>query len=123
MGTFRRFEEIKAWQSARDVTRKVYEITNEGKFARDFGLRDQLRRASASVMANIAEGFGRNSDKEFANFLNIAIGSAIEAQTHLYIALDQKYIDQSRQIELHDNFTQIVRMCKSLSQHLRGRKS
>ena len=83
MPTFNRFEDILAWQKAREVTRRIYEITARDRFARDYGLRNQLQRASVSIMANIAEGFGRHSDKEFANFLNMAHGSASETQSHL----------------------------------------
>lgn len=82
MAGFKKFEEIKAWQKAREVTKKVYEITSDGKFIKDFSLRDQIRRSSVSIMANIAEGQGRHSDKEFANFLNIAHGSIAETQSH-----------------------------------------
>jgi four helix bundle protein len=89
MPTFKKFEDIKAWQKAREVTRLVYTISRDKEFARDFGLRDQIRRASVSIMANIAEGHGRRSDKEFANFLNMARGSVEEVQSHLYVALDQ----------------------------------
>ncbi len=85
MATFKRFEDIQAWQKARQVTRLIYQLSAEGHFAKDYGLRDQIQRASVSIMANIAEGFGRRSDKEFANFLNIAHGSASEVQSHLYI--------------------------------------
>ena len=95
MATFRRFEDILAWQKARSITQKIYRISSSGEFARDFGLRDQLRRASVSIMANIAEGFGRRSNKEFANFLNMAHGSASECQSHLYVALDVGYIFQN----------------------------
>ena len=95
MATFRSLEDIQAWQKARQVTRMIYEITSEGGFARDYGLRDQIRRASVSIMANIAEGFGRRSDKEFANFLNVAHGSVSEVQSHLYVALDLNYTDQN----------------------------
>lgn len=66
MATFKRFEDIQAWQKARRVTRKIYELTAEGRFSKDYGLRDQSQRAGVSIMANIAEGFGRHSDKEFA---------------------------------------------------------
>ena len=86
MTTFKRFEEIHAWQKARYVTQKIYKYSNASEFARDFGLRDQMRRASVSIMANIAEGHGRRTRSEFANFLNIARGSAIELQSHLYVA-------------------------------------
>jgi len=77
------------------LTRSVYQLSGKSSFARDFGLRDQIRRASVSVMANIAEGFGRHSDKEFANFLNVVHGSAAETQSHLYVALDLGYIDEA----------------------------
>lgn len=95
MPTFKRFEDIQAWQKAREVTREVYSVTKLGGFARDFGLRDQIRRSSVSIMANIAEGFARRSDKDFANFLNIARSSVAEVQSHLYVAFDQDYIDQT----------------------------
>jgi 23S rRNA-intervening sequence protein len=72
MATFKRFEDIRAWQKARLVTRKIYEIRAQGRFSKDYGLRNQSQRASVSIMANIAEGFGRHSDKEFANFLSMA---------------------------------------------------
>jgi four helix bundle protein len=88
MAGFKRFEDILAWQKARQTTKLVYEFTAEGNFAKDFGLRDQIRRSSVSIMANIAEGYGRRSDKEFSNFLNIAHGSVAETQSHLYIAFD-----------------------------------
>ena len=78
MATIERFEDILGWQKARQVTTLIYEITGQGGFSKDFGLRDQIRRSSVSVMANIAEGFGRKSDKEFANFLNYAHGSVAE---------------------------------------------
>jgi four helix bundle protein len=77
MSTFKRFEEIQAWQKAREVTQMVYLISNNEKFAKDFSLRDQIKRASVSIMANIAEGHGRRTSTEFANFLNIARGSVV----------------------------------------------
>ena len=76
MATFQRFEEIEAWQRARELTKKIYRITREGPFARDFGLRDQIRDASVSMMSNIAEGFERSGTGEFTQFLAIAKGSA-----------------------------------------------
>lgn len=91
-----RFEEIKAWQEARALTRMVYELTKGDRFARDFGLRDQIQRAAVSVMANIAEGFERQSRKDFRHFLGIALGSCAEVRSHLYVALDQAYIDETK---------------------------
>ena len=89
-----RFEDLIAWQKARELTRSIYKITNKGKFARDFGLRDQIRRASVSVMSNIAEGFERGGRAEFHQFLVIAKGSCAEVRSQLYVALDTNYIDK-----------------------------
>src|SRR5206468_174602 len=81
-------------QSARKLVAAIYRVSKEGEFARDFGLRNQIRRAALSVMANIAEGFSYRSDKEFAKFLLIAKASALEVQSHLYAALDQGYLTE-----------------------------
>ena len=97
----------------------VYEITRRGPIARDYGLSGQMQRASVSIMANIAEGFGRHSDKEFANFLNLSHGSASELQSHLYVALDLEYIDQSIFQSLYTLLDEISRMTLALAQHLR----
>ena len=92
----RRFEDIVAWQKARELVKVIYQMTNESeKFRKDFGLKDQIRRAAVSSMSNISEGFARTSDKEFANFLNIARGSVAEVQSQLYVALDLGYIDKN----------------------------
>ena len=95
MATFRRFEDIVAWKKARELTRKIYAMTNVGAFSKDFGLRDQIRKASVSVMSNIAEGFDRSGRREFTQFLAIAKGSAGEIKSQLYVALDQNYIDET----------------------------
>ena len=92
MATIERFEDIKAWQAARELVLAVYRVSGRGKFEKDFGLRDQIQRASVSVMANIAEGFERGSDKEFHRFLYIAKGSAGEVRSHLFVALDLGYV-------------------------------
>ena len=119
MPTFRKFEDIVVWQKARKATHSVYSITRTGIFSRDFGLRDQLRKASVSVMANIAEGFGRRSDKEFANFLNIARGSAAECQSHLYVSLDLGYIATEEFESLYEAFEECSKMIMALIRHLR----
>lgn len=121
MAAFRRFEEILAWQKGRAITSAVYRATATGEFARDFELRGQIRRASVSIMANIAEGFGRNSDKEFANFLNIAHGSAYEVQSHLYVALDLGYFEQGDFNALYEQLAETARMLYALRQKLVGR--
>ena len=93
MGTITKFEDIDSWQKARSLTREIYAVTNNGLFARDFGLRDQIRRAAVSVMSNIAEGFDRGGAREFIQFLFIAKASAAEVQSQLYVALDAGYIE------------------------------
>ncbi len=92
MTAITRFEEIQAWQTARQLTNIVYACSNQAGFNRDFGLRDQIRRAAVSVMSNIAEGFESRTDVQFINFLGMARASAGEVRAQLYIALDQKYI-------------------------------
>jgi len=88
MGKIERFEDIDAWKKARELTKIIYEVTSQGKLATDFSLRDQLRRAAVSIMANIAEGFEREGNKEFRQFLSTAKGSAGEVKALLYVALD-----------------------------------
>ena len=94
MAGITRYEEIKAWQHARRLVGQIYRVSCTGRFSRDFGLRDQVQRAAVSSMSNIAEGFGRNSDNDFAHFLDISRGSSIEVQSLLYVALDLEYIGQ-----------------------------
>jgi four helix bundle protein len=119
MAKFNKFEEIQAWQKADDVTLLIYKITDDANFSKDFGLKDQIRRASVSIMANIAEGHGRRTSVIFANFLNIARGSAAEVQSHLYIALGLHYINQKDFDEIYQKLTEISRMTLSLAQYLR----
>ena len=93
MGMIKRFEDIIAWQEARRMTKEIYSVTNRQPFARDYGLRDQIQRASVSTMSNIAEGFDCESKIEFGRFLGIARRSAVEVQSLLYVALDARYVD------------------------------
>jgi four helix bundle protein len=83
-----RFEDINAWQEARKLTSMAYSLTSQGKLQRDYGLKDQIQRASVSVMANIAEGFGSRRNGEFNQFLSYSRRSAIEVQSLLYALLD-----------------------------------
>ena len=87
-----RFEDVIAWQRARKLTADIYRVTSEGNFARDFGLKDQIRRAAVSSMSNLAEGFERGRPAEFHQFLSVAKGSCAELRTQLYVALDVGYI-------------------------------
>ena len=95
MATIKRFEEIKAWQEARELAKLVYKVTRGIVLAKDYGLKDQIQRAAVSVGSNIAEGFARNGNKEFAKFLWIAKGSAAEVQSQLYTAKDIGYISDA----------------------------
>ena len=92
MSTFTQFEDIEAWRQARVLCEEIYRVSGKGTFAKDFGLHDQIRRASVSIMSNIAEGFERSGAGEFIQFLAIAKGSAAEVRSQLYIALDQGYL-------------------------------
>ena len=114
MATFRKFEEIKAWEKARQLTVAVYAVTKQGEFSRDFGLRDQIQRAVVSIGSNIAEGFERNGNKEFVKFLYYAKGSAGEVQSQLYAAKDLGYIDDIRFRELYDAARLIADMIGAL---------
>ncbi len=100
--TIRRFEDIEGWQLARELTRQVYALAMRGAFAKDFGLRDQITRASGSVMHNIAEGFDGGSNAEFAKFLRYSQRSCSEVQSQLYVALDQAYITQDEFDSLYE---------------------
>ena len=82
--TVKKFEDLDCWKESRTLVKTIYSLTGEGLFGKDFGLRDQIRRASVSVMANIAEGFGANSNPEFVRFLKFAVRSCFEVQSHLY---------------------------------------
>jgi four helix bundle protein len=119
MATFQRFEEINAWQKSRELTRDIYRITKQGSFSKDFGLRDQIRNASASVMSNIAEGFERSGNGEFCQFLSIAKGSIGEVKSQLYIAVDQEYLDKDTFDALFSTATEISKMINGLMSHIR----
>jgi four helix bundle protein len=96
MTAITRSEEIEAWKTARELTNRTYALGNQAGFNRDFGLRDQIRRASVSVMSNIAEGFESRTDAQFINFLATARASAGEVRAQLYVTLDQKYISEEQ---------------------------
>lgn len=94
VATIEKFEDIEAWKKARELTMSIYSVTADGLWSRDYGLRDQIRRASVSIMSNIAEGFERGGTVEFQRYLTMAKGSAGEVRCQLYVALDAGYIDQ-----------------------------
>ena len=90
-----RFEDIEAWQLARELTRKAYALTKQQPFSKDYGLKDQIRKAAGSSMHNIAEGFDAETTPEFIRFLSYAQRSCTEVQSELYVALDENYIDEA----------------------------
>lgn len=87
-----KFEEIESWKLARELTKEIYRVTKLNNFSKDFGLKDQIQRASVSILANVSEGFDSGSDKSLINFLNYSCRSESEVQSLLYIVGDQKYI-------------------------------
>jgi four helix bundle protein len=91
-----KFEDLIAWQKARELTREVYQISRQGAFAKDFGLSGQIQRASVSIMSNIAEGFERGGRSEFHQFLSVAKASCAEVRSLLYVSLDIKYIAKTK---------------------------
>ncbi len=119
MGMIKKFEDIKAWQKAREMVLEIYKICADGKLNRDFGLKGQLCRAAVSTMSNIAEGYGRRSDKDFAHFLDVAKGSSLEVQSLLYIALDVGYIRESDFERLYKLADQTAAMITGFASYLR----
>ncbi|MFY9618180.1 MAG: four helix bundle protein [Pyrinomonadaceae bacterium] len=119
MATFKKFEEIEAWRKARELTKRIYKISRTTSFARDFGLKDQIRRASVSIMSNIAEGYDRSGTGEFIQFLATAKGSAAEVKCQLYVALDQSYIDEHTFVELTSLAAETGNMIGGLINYLR----
>ena len=110
-----RFEDLVAWQKARVWTREIYLVTNAGTFARDFGLKDQIRRAAVSVMSNLAEGFERGHRPEFHQFVCIAKASCAEARSQLYIAHDAGHIQPP-------DFTRLIEQGEEVGRILGGLK-
>jgi len=114
-----RFEELDCWQEARKLVNMVYAVTRDDQFKKDLRLSGQIQAASTSIMANIAEGFIRRSNREFTQFLFIATSSAAEVQSHLYIALDQGYIDQKQFDAIYDQANKTAMIISGLIKYLR----
>ena len=112
------FEELEVWKKGRSLCSRIYLLSRQPLFIRDFALRDQLRRAALSVPLNIAEGFGRRSRPEFRRFLKIAHGSLAEVQSCLYIALDLGYMEKEDFTLLYDETDHLSRMISKLIQYL-----
>ena len=119
MPRIKRFEDLEAWKIARMITQDIYSATRSGDFSKDFGLRNQICRSSVSIMSNIAEGFERDGDKEFINFLSIAKASAGETQSLLYVALDQAYVTQQEFESISARLRGCSRVISGLASYLR----
>ncbi|HLA12047.1 MAG TPA: four helix bundle protein [Pyrinomonadaceae bacterium] len=119
MARIKRFEDIESWKRARKLTQRIYTISSKGRLARDFGLQDQLRRASVSILSNIAEGFERGGDKEFVQFLCIAKGSCGEVRAQLYVGLDQGYLSVDEFEDLSTLATEVGQLLFGLIRYLK----
>ena len=113
-----RFEDIKAWQMARVLANLVYDATEIGVFAKDFGLRNQIQNAAGSVMHNIAEGFESGSDPDFVRFLKYSRRSASEVQSQVYLALDRKYIAEPTFQAIYDKATETKKLINAFIGYL-----
>ena len=113
------FEDLEIWKDARALTREIYQLTRDSKFLKDFGLRDQIRRAAISVMSNIAEGFERGGNQEFVQFLYVAKASCGEVRSQLYVALDQGYVTDNDSEKLLQSFKRLSGMISNLITYLR----
>lgn len=111
MSAIKNFQDIESWQKARELTQKIYGITNQDEFSKDYGLKDQIQRASISIMSNIAEGFERGGNKEFVQYLFQARASCAEVQSQLYVAKDTKYISEQtfeRMMSLAEEVSKLI---------------
>jgi four helix bundle protein len=117
------FEDLIAWQKARALTREIYHVTSTGAFAKDFGLREQIRCAAVSIMSNLAEGFERGGRIEFHRFLNIAKASCAELRSQLYVARDVEYIEQQIFSGLLTQAKEVARIIGGLRMAVLDRKS
>jgi four helix bundle protein len=114
-----RFEDLKSWQKARQLTNMIYDFSSVGAFSKDFELRNQIRSAAGSCMHNIAEGFDAGTDAEFTRFLKMARRSASEVQSQLYLALDRQYVIEDQRQDAYNKATEVKRLINGLIGYLR----
>jgi|SRR5690606_37730251 len=115
----KRFEDLQVWQDSRGFVKTIYELTSSTKFSKDYGLKDQIQRASVSIMNNISEGFERDSNREFIKFLGYSKGSAGEVRSMLYVALDLKYITKEEFELAYNNAFKIITQLANFIKYLR----
>ncbi|MEX0802822.1 MAG: four helix bundle protein [Candidatus Binatia bacterium] len=113
------FEDLEIWKDARALTRGIYQLTRDSRFSKDFGLRDQIRRAAVSIMSNIAEGFERGGNQEFVQFLYVSKASCGEVRSQLYIALDQSYVAPEDCDDASKTFRRLSIMISNLIDYLK----
>ena len=121
MAGIEKCEDIEGWKGARNLTRVIYHVTRLPAFIKDIDLRQQMRRASVSIMANIAEGFDAASNREFVKFLGYALRSGTEIQSHLYVGLDQGYVDQRTFDSLREQTVKVKSLIGGFIRYLRSR--
>ncbi|ELR96783.1 four helix bundle protein [Gloeocapsa sp. PCC 73106] len=122
-GKIHSFEDLRVWQKGIELVKEIYLVTNSGELSKDYGLKDQLRRASVSITSNIAEGFERASRKEYVHFLNIAKGSAGELRSLLRVSLEISYIEQSTYSRLNSQAIELSKMLFNQIQSINGATS
>ncbi len=120
MATINHFEEMDSWKKAREIAKKIFLLTQEGAFSKDYALKDQINRASGSIMDNIAEGFEREGNREFIQYLAIAKGSAGEVRSQLYRIFDRNYISQSQLDEMLAEIKSISQLISGLIKYLKN---
>ena len=120
MSSIQRFEDLIVWQKSRELNKRIYSITSDSNFNKDYSLRDQIRRASISILSNIAEGFDRSGNKEFIQFLSIAKGSASELRAQLYVAFDLNYLSKDEFDYIFQLINEIGKMLTGLMNYLKS---
>ena len=114
-----KFEDVNAWQEARKLVKIVYDTTKSCEtFSKDYRFKDQITAAAVSIMSNISEGFSRRSNKEFIQFLFVAKASNAEVQSHLYVALDQGYINKDRFNRIYEQSDKVARLISNFITYL-----